>query len=141
MIRRPPRSTRTDTLFPYTPLFRSLLSVSGHPLSRRVALSFGQARCRPASTRRNHMTRQWNFTKGLHEIGDGMWAYVQPDGSWGWSNAGLFVAGDQTLLVDPLLYLKLSGHILPALRDALPTAAPSGHRANHHPNPPQHRPA
>src|SRR3546814_14727986 len=24
MVRRPPRSTRTDTLFPYTPLFRSL---------------------------------------------------------------------------------------------------------------------
>src|SRR3546814_7996413 len=36
MIRRPPRSTRTDTLFPYTTLFRSLprpravLSVSAH---------------------------------------------------------------------------------------------------------------
>src|SRR3546814_1278041 len=27
MIRRPPRSTRTDTLFPYTTLFRSLLDV------------------------------------------------------------------------------------------------------------------
>src|SRR3546814_8241095 len=27
MIRRPPRSTRTDTLFPYTTLFRSLLLV------------------------------------------------------------------------------------------------------------------
>src|SRR3546814_12915534 len=27
MIRRPPRSTRTDTLFPYTTLFRSCLSV------------------------------------------------------------------------------------------------------------------
>src|SRR3546814_17412572 len=26
MIRRPPRSTRTDTLFPYTTLFRSLNS-------------------------------------------------------------------------------------------------------------------
>src|SRR3546814_7928877 len=26
MIRRPPRSTRTDTLFPYTTLFRSVLS-------------------------------------------------------------------------------------------------------------------
>src|SRR3546814_13368572 len=26
-IRRPPRSTRTDTLFPYTTLFRSVLSV------------------------------------------------------------------------------------------------------------------
>src|SRR3546814_1983921 len=27
MIRRPPRSTRTDTLFPYTTLFRSLNSL------------------------------------------------------------------------------------------------------------------
>src|SRR3546814_15739189 len=27
MIRRPPRSTRTDTLFPYTTLFRSVLTV------------------------------------------------------------------------------------------------------------------
>src|SRR3546814_14807806 len=28
MIRRPPRSTRTDTLFPYTTLFRSRLGVA-----------------------------------------------------------------------------------------------------------------
>src|SRR3546814_4924088 len=30
MIRRPPRSTRTDTLFPYTTLFRSLLGNAAH---------------------------------------------------------------------------------------------------------------
>src|SRR3546814_3168312 len=29
MIRRPPRSTRTDTLFPYTTLFRSLVGREG----------------------------------------------------------------------------------------------------------------
>src|SRR3546814_12345998 len=29
MIRRPPRSTRTDTLFPYTTLFRSFVQWSG----------------------------------------------------------------------------------------------------------------
>src|SRR3546814_19643085 len=29
MIRRPPRSTRTDTLFPYTTLFRSVLKKGG----------------------------------------------------------------------------------------------------------------
>src|SRR3546814_2586665 len=29
MIRRPPRSTRTDTLFPYTTLFRSLVGGVG----------------------------------------------------------------------------------------------------------------
>src|SRR3546814_12646003 len=28
MIRRPPRSTRTDTLFPYTTLFRSMLELA-----------------------------------------------------------------------------------------------------------------
>src|SRR3546814_4593274 len=28
MIRRPPRSTRTDTLFPYTTLFRSTLAAT-----------------------------------------------------------------------------------------------------------------
>src|SRR3546814_6247510 len=37
MIRRPPRSTRTDTLFPYTTLFRSNLSpikdVKGSPFT------------------------------------------------------------------------------------------------------------
>src|SRR3546814_15504992 len=30
MIRRPPRSTRTDTLFPYTTLFRSLIGNYDH---------------------------------------------------------------------------------------------------------------
>src|SRR3546814_1952314 len=38
MIRRPPRSTRTDTLFPYTTLFLSLL---------RRAVPAGRARTRP----------------------------------------------------------------------------------------------
>src|SRR3546814_13712793 len=35
MIRRPPRSTRTDTLFPYTTLFRSSAR-SRRPASRRL---------------------------------------------------------------------------------------------------------
>src|SRR3546814_9528085 len=35
MIRRPPRSTRTDTLFPYTTLFRSRLGRHGDRLPRR----------------------------------------------------------------------------------------------------------
>src|SRR3546814_2153168 len=30
MIRRPPRSTRTDTLFPYTTLFRSAGAMAAH---------------------------------------------------------------------------------------------------------------
>src|SRR3546814_9748554 len=41
MIRRPPRSTRTDTLFPYTTLFRSrdaLLRQKESGVKRRLAL-------------------------------------------------------------------------------------------------------
>src|SRR3546814_12039375 len=34
MIRRPPRSTRTDTLFPYTTLFRSIGGVRLHKVGR-----------------------------------------------------------------------------------------------------------
>src|SRR3546814_17409650 len=40
MIRRPPRSTRTDTLFPYTTLFRSVLEHvrGGLPVDRSTAI-------------------------------------------------------------------------------------------------------
>src|SRR3546814_9695580 len=60
MIRRPPRSTRTDTLFPYTTLFRSLpllnfecapakagaqcLNVCRTPAFARVRMAFPQQR-------------------------------------------------------------------------------------------------
>src|SRR3546814_16769741 len=49
MIRRPPRSTRTDTLFPYTTLFRSHIAVA----EPRHRAGFGRrpapdtAPCRP----------------------------------------------------------------------------------------------
>src|SRR3546814_9986574 len=44
MIRRPPRSTRTDTLFPYTTLFRS----GAHGERRRSWRPTGRAAQRPA---------------------------------------------------------------------------------------------
>src|SRR3546814_7292077 len=67
MIRRPPRSTRTDTLFPYTTLFRSPGSRSpGHRPRRcreRAATAGGRPRrptacpgigaCTPAAGRRD----------------------------------------------------------------------------------------
>src|SRR3546814_3190660 len=55
MIRRPPRSTRTDTLFPYTTLFRSERC---HPLSpdgRRLLRPENGGRCRCSG--RDHRAR------------------------------------------------------------------------------------
>jgi cyclase len=66
---------------------------------------------------------QWQYTKGLHDLGNGCWAYLLPDGSWGWSNAGLVVDGDQTLLVDTLFDLPLTREMLATMRKSVPAAA------------------
>src|SRR3546814_4187292 len=47
MIRRPPRSTRTDTLFPYTTLFRSnreAVSIEEKPIRRNSSLALERLR-------------------------------------------------------------------------------------------------
>src|SRR3546814_1123615 len=45
MIRRPPRSTRTDTLFPYTTLFRSVIALEVLlPIALYVAVVLGMGR-------------------------------------------------------------------------------------------------
>jgi cyclase len=62
------------------------------------------------------------YSKGLQEVGDGLYAYLQPEGSWGWSNAGLITDGECTLLVDTLYDLTLTGEMLKAMRDAVPAA-------------------
>src|SRR3546814_10100472 len=50
MIRRPPRSTRTDTLFPYTTLFRSTVRGVGRR-RRNLAFGFHQSRVGQAQGR------------------------------------------------------------------------------------------
>src|SRR3546814_17281269 len=50
MIRRPPRSTRTDTLFPYTTLFRSVgdgVALGDPRHERRIGILLGQPRQPP----------------------------------------------------------------------------------------------
>ncbi|CAA0083048.1 putative protein YisK [Mycolicibacterium vanbaalenii] len=56
------------------------------------------------------------FTRGLHEIGDRVWAWILPDGGFGWSNAGLITGDGQSLLVDTLFDAHLTREMLDALR-------------------------
>jgi cyclase len=74
------------------------------------------------------------YTKGLHDLGNGCFAWLQPDGSWGWSNAGLVVDGRASLLVDTLFDLKLTREMLAAMRAAAPAAATIGTLVNTHSN-------
>ena len=59
------------------------------------------------------------FTRGLHELGDGCFAYLQPDGGWGWSNAGLIVGDGVSLLVDTLFDLCLTAEMLESMVPAV----------------------
>src|SRR3546814_4211648 len=64
MIRRPPRSTRTDTLFPYTTLFRSYMTAFTTSDSRKSAIaSTGGAR-----------SARWS----IHQTGAGKTKLYQP---------------------------------------------------------------
>lgn len=79
------------------------------------------------------------YTHGLHEIAGGIFAWLQPDGSWGWSNAGLVTAPgtdrpgrEGALLVDTLYDLALTGQMLDAMRRV--TSAPIKTVVNTHAN-------
>ena len=64
------------------------------------------------------------YERGLHELGDGVYAYLQPDGTWGWSNASLIAADGTSLLVDTLFDLELTGR-----RSTRCAASPSAARS------------
>ena len=76
----------------------------------------------------------WEYTKGLHDLGNGCHAWLQPDGGWGWSNAGLVVDGEENLLVDTLFDLRLTREMLDAMRDAVPSARAIRKLVNTHAN-------
>src|SRR5690349_20539465 len=56
----------------------------------------------------------WPFRQGVHEIADGTYGYIQPDGTWGWSNAGLVTSAGETLLIDTLMSVPLTRDMLAA---------------------------
>lgn len=73
------------------------------------------------------------YEKGLHEVADGVFAYLQPDGGWGWSNAGLVTDGTDSLLVDTLFDMALTREMLEAMNQVT-ASAPIGTIVNTHAN-------
>lgn len=73
------------------------------------------------------------YEKGLTELADGIYAYLQPDGGWGWSNAGLVAGDGGSLLVDTLFDLKLTAEMLAAM-SSVTAGAPIETLVNTHAN-------
>ncbi len=76
----------------------------------------------------------WQYTKGLHELGNSVYAYLQPNGTWGWSNAGLITDGAASLLVDTLFDLQLTGEMLETMRRSVRAASHIDMVVNTHAN-------
>jgi len=74
------------------------------------------------------------YEKGLHEVADGVWAYLQPDGGWGWSNSGLVTGRGASLLVDTLFDLRLTAEMLETMRGRTPAAERIATVVNTHAN-------
>lgn len=70
----------------------------------------------PAPTRVNPAPAKVPYRRGLHEVGDKVWAWTLPDGGYGWSNAGLVAGDGASLLVDTLFDLALTREMLDAMR-------------------------
>ena len=60
------------------------------------------------------------FNKGLSDLGNNIYCYLQPDGGWGWSNAGLIADGDESLIVDTLFDEDLTLEMLDSMKRAEP---------------------
>ena len=74
-----------------------------------------------------------SYSLGLHEVGQGAYAYLQPDGGWGYSNAGLIVGDGCSLLVDTLFDLRLTEAMLESM-SGVTGGAPIGTVVNTHAN-------
>jgi cyclase len=77
---------------------------------------------------------KWRYTKGLHDVGNEVYAYLQPDGSWGWSNAGLIESQGQTLLVDTLMGLDITRDMLDEMKRKVPASRKIDKLVNTHAN-------
>ena len=78
---------------------------------------------------------KWGFVRGVHDVGNGLYGYVQPDGTWGWSNAGLVVSDGETLLVDTLMSVPLTREMLDQFKAKVPAAVRIDRLVNTHANP------
>jgi 2-keto-4-pentenoate hydratase/2-oxohepta-3-ene-1,7-dioic acid hydratase in catechol pathway/glyoxylase-like metal-dependent hydrolase (beta-lactamase superfamily II) len=88
---------------------------------------------RPSRPRVNRAPSRLPYTRGLHEVGAGVWAWLLPDGGYGWSNAGLIAGDGASLLVDTLFDLPLTAEMLAAMR-AVTDRHPLAHAVITHAN-------
>lgn len=54
------------------------------------------------------------YAAGLQQVGDGVWAWLQPNGDWGEANAGVICGSGASAVVDTLWDRRLAREMLAA---------------------------
>ena len=57
------------------------------------------------------------YTLGTHQLSDDVWAYLQPDGSWGWNNTALLYSANESLLIDTTIDIRTTQRMLKNMRE------------------------
>src|SRR3546814_19218506 len=84
MIRRPPRSTRTDTLFPYTTLFRSQGQRPAHAVEGKALPELGHEQHPELTRMPQHLARRRRDVRIV--VDGGATHAVSPPCIYGWWN-------------------------------------------------------
>ena len=83
-------------------------------------MTSGNAKCiAPTGAKRTRFRERPAFEEGLWDLGNELYAWMVPNGSWGESNSGLLVGERQSLLVDTLWDLRHTQTMLDAMAPLL----------------------
>src|SRR5438874_979932 len=69
---------------------------------------------------RSLLGRAARFEGGLNEVADGVYAWLQPNGDWGESNAAVIAGDGEAVLIDTLWTPSLTGRMLDAMAQRVP---------------------
>ena len=76
-----------------------------------------------------------SYERGLVQVGERTYAFLQPDGGWGWSNAGLVVGDKEAVLIDTFMDLPKTQELLDAIATVtdkpIRTLVNTHHNADH----------
>ena len=90
----------------------------------------------PTGAKRTRFREPPAYAEGLWDLGNRLYAWMVPNGSWGESNSGLVIGAEHSLLIDTLWDLRHTQTMLdamkPLLRDAPLTLLVNTHADGDH---------
>jgi cyclase len=99
-------------------------------MSKKTALDWKKDR-KPDPGERTIFNDEAKFKRGLYQLADGVYAWMQPNGTWGESNSGIISSKGETLVFDSLFDLAMTNTMIKAM-EPITKNAPVKYLVNGH---------